>query len=125
MAEFEVTIEREDEWLNFEGRPYLFEPEYTEEELAEMEENRRAAEEAVEITGVPHTPNRCEGDWWCSCGQCQPMATEKECLCCRESDVFRHGLENSEARFLTAMDDFRALINPAVVQTFFNVPKIN
>ncbi|XP_039650889.1 uncharacterized protein LOC120555826 [Perca fluviatilis] len=125
MAESEVSIERDNEWLNFEGRPYLFEPEYTDEELQIMEENRRAAEEAAEITEIPDTPNRCAGDWWCSCGQCQPMATEEECLCCRESDVFRQCLENSEACCVTAMDDFPALINPAVVRTFFNVPKIN
>ena len=42
MAESEVSIERDDEWLNLEGRPYLFVPEYTDEELQLMEENRSA-----------------------------------------------------------------------------------
>ena len=34
-------VEEEFDFAEFDGRPYLFEPEYTEEELCEIEERRR------------------------------------------------------------------------------------
>ena len=55
------------------------------------------------------------------------MPTEEECLCCSEWDL-RPGdtrLDVSRNDCLTTVEDFSALINRAVVETFFRVPKIN
>lgn len=128
MEEYTASMEREDDSRDFEGNPYLFEPEYTDEELAEMDRRRAAEEEeaaAAAAAAPANAPIRCEGDWWCGCGRCQPMATEDECLCCCESDVFRNVLHNTEARCVTATEEFPPLITPGVVRTFFHVPKIN
>ena len=27
---------------------------------------------------------------WCQCGECKPMPTERECLCCAEVDAIKY-----------------------------------
>ncbi len=61
-------------------------------------------------------------DWWCRCGACQPMVTEKECFCCTEwelvlpsmgrLDIF--GEEDSTQRdCVTTNDAFTAFTAPS------------
>ncbi len=71
--------------FQFDGRPYLYEPEYTDEQLQDLEEReRREREELVEAE--ESLPDRRAGNWWCSCWHCEVMATNQECLCCRDWD---------------------------------------
>ncbi|CAL8371584.1 unnamed protein product [Gadus morhua 'NCC'] len=59
--------------FDFDGRGYRFEPEYTQEELREMEARATEAPEAP-AEAVP----RFTGNWWCACGKCRQMPTEHE-----------------------------------------------
>lgn len=68
---------------------YGFDPEYSEAELAEMEERRAAIDQKVDLVreDAPDplpAPDRRENNDWCLCGNCAVMPTVVECLCCRE-----------------------------------------
>ena len=71
----------DDKPFEFDGRPYLFEPENTDEELLALDSERagQKAEQAV-AASMPRTLTT----WWCSCGCCVQMDTEEESLCCKE-----------------------------------------
>ena len=115
-----------EENFEYDGCPYSFEPEFTDEELIERR-TRRQREEQLAREQQTAARLRIDGKWWCSCGQCSPMPTEEECLCCSEWDL-RPGdarLDVSINDCLTTVEDFSSLINRAVVETFFRIPKKN
>ena len=72
-------------------RGYLYEPQYSDEQLRAMEE-QEAAEAAVATAEADDLPAadeeptmaRAGADWWCLCYHCAPMATEQESVRCRE-----------------------------------------
>ena len=78
---------------------------------------------------------KSSGNWWCSCGFCDPLPTQGECLCCQEwdllmskiggRDVSRDDTSDTIQCFVTTSEDFPPLIKRAVLETFFYVPKIN
>ena len=131
----------EDEGLDFDvdGTGYRFEPEYTDTELQEMDEQRArdatAAEQAQPAEVAAEDRPRISGDFLCSCKRCKQMPTEDESLCCREWDMLLpNAMENLDVSLddtgsspvcTTESMDFQALINRAVLETFFRVPKIN
>lgn len=125
MGEYRVQSNRyffgdyEDDGL-FGTMPYLYEPEYTEEELRERDEReareRQLAEEA-------QTQPRTSRNWWCTCRRCKIMPTEEECLCCREWDLLTGDTPDTGCVVSTKM--FSALTNKAVLDTFFHVPKVD
>ncbi|XP_056432861.1 P2X purinoceptor 7-like [Gadus chalcogrammus] len=126
MAESNTDFNQTNILFDFDGSPYLYEPEYTEEELQEQDErSRRMGEQPAEEVEEDHS--RRAGIFWCACGYCEPMGTEAECFCCQECDLFRRALDamHIETRCVTAMEDFPSLVNRAVLETFFRVPKIN
>ena len=135
MAEYLPDFESEDEPFYYEGRPYLFEPEYTDEELLQIQEQTRIAREGqrADEDEAAAARTRISEDWWCSCGCCNSMPTEEECLCYNEWDLLPNigGLDVSwddtetTRRCVTTLEDFPPLINRAVLDTFFHVPKIN
>lgn len=119
-------LEIEDNF-EYDGRPYRFEPEYTDEEILE----RRLRREAEEQQTREHTASarsRINSTWWCECGHCASMTTEEECLCCLQWGL-RPGIErlgdSSSNLCLSTLEDVRAMINRAVIETFFRVPKRN
>ncbi|KAL0169229.1 hypothetical protein M9458_033825, partial [Cirrhinus mrigala] len=61
MSDDEATefYEDEDETFEFDGRPYLFEPEYTEEELRERRERREIERQRLSSFIVRH-PCNCQ-----------------------------------------------------------------
>lgn len=70
---------------------YAFQPVWTEEEL-EARERDREREQLVggddsDEEGAPEpppAPERLGNNNWCQCGNCPPMPTARECICCRE-----------------------------------------
>ncbi|KAK7168520.1 hypothetical protein R3I93_004741 [Phoxinus phoxinus] len=110
-----------DDPFMFDGRSYLFEPEYTDEELQELRE-RATRERELPVVNAATQP-RISGNWWCTCGDCKAMDTEQECLCCTEWDLLSR--DTQENHCFVQSEDFPALINKAVLETFFHVPKVN
>ena len=85
MSDFEDF--EDDEELLGSNEPYLYEPEYTDEELREMDaERERASVETAPTGAAVENRDRTSGDWWCQCRECIKMQTDK-CFCCREWDL--------------------------------------
>uniref|UniRef100_A0A8C5FCX9 P2X purinoreceptor 7 intracellular domain-containing protein n=1 Tax=Gadus morhua TaxID=8049 RepID=A0A8C5FCX9_GADMO len=113
--------------FEFDGRGYRYEPEYTQEELREMEARATEAPEAP-AEAVP----RIAGNWWCACGKCRQMPMEHESRCCTEWDlVVTAGMANLNVSVdetvspCISLNEVRHLLNKTVLETFFWVPKIN
>lgn len=123
-ADFDV-----DEDLNFFNQPYLFEPEYTDIELQEMEE----AAAATQPQSQASERQRALESWWCKCNQCQAMPTEQESMCCIDWDIVMPQLESldnadngtSVFRCITEDPGFPPLLSRSVLEVFFNLPKVN
>ncbi len=106
-----------DEEFQFDGSPYIFEPEYTDEELQDME--RRQREEQLEEANLMASTRSTE-TWWCSRKSCESMPSEQESFCCKEWDLIQSGQEGSwDSACVTSADDFPNLIHSAVLETFF------
>ena len=79
--------------LNPDGviRPFMFEPQHSsssgEEEISVDKETQE------EIQEETFTRSRLGNREWCSCGNCQEMPTENECICCQEMDVLSDRLD--------------------------------
>ena len=78
---------------------YMYEPEYTEEELRARRPQRVTSTHLPQAQVAP-TEAACQGDHrttrstendrtadaeWCTCGKCTVMSTRVECVCCHES----------------------------------------
>ncbi|CAL8300326.1 unnamed protein product [Merluccius merluccius] len=68
-------------------RGYLYEPQYSDEQLRAMEEQEaaEAAAATAETDDLPAADEepamaRAGADWWCLCSHCAPMDTERVCL---------------------------------------------
>lgn len=134
-----------DEEFDFDSEPkgYMYEPEYTDDELRQMEldraERERVDREAtVEAeAGATAGPavSRLADKSWCTCSKCEIMQTEVECYCCHEWELVMPQLQNlsihedvggtAAAVCITNNNDIPALLNEGVLRTFFHVPKIN
>lgn len=128
--------------FEFDGRGYRFEPEYTVEELRQMDLEMQARDtgEPEEVTEGIEVP-RVSGSWWCTCGKCKPMPTELESRCCKEWDLLvtsgmaslnvsvdetgEEDEERGESPSCITEKEVRQLLNKPVLETFFWVPKIN
>ena len=141
MSDFESS----DEDIGFMENPtgYLFEPEYTDEELVELEARRAEREQRErEAIATGAARPRENATWWCCCtdpdgsNNCQAMPTEVESYCCREWNMavlnFREmdDPESDEATpastvCLARHPDFPSVLNRGILRTFFLVPKIN
>ena len=93
LSDVEVE-EIDDEPYEFDGRPYLFEPEYTDEELLALENERVDREAQRAEQAVVASRPRTSVTWWCSCGCCVQMDTEEKSLCCKEWDIICHHMPN-------------------------------
>lgn len=120
--------------FEFDGRGYRFEPEYTVEELRQMEMEMEArAMEAPQTNVTAETVSRITGTWWCACGKCRQMPTEVESMCCKEWDLLvSAGMasldmsdETDASPSCVTDNEVRLLINRPGLETFFWVPKIN
>ena len=110
---------------------YLFEPEYTDEQL-----QRRDEEEAAAAAGVDEE-ERVGNDSWCLCTNCVPMETEPESLCCHEFHraqfLLDELLDERDVRgepagqpiCVTLHNSFGPHLDRHVLETYFRIPKIN
>ena len=76
MAEYLSDAEESDYDFEFDGCPYRFEPEYTDEELHERRMRRERDEQLAREQQTGARP-RLNASWRCACGQWSPMATER------------------------------------------------
>lgn len=110
---------------------YIYEPEYTDAEIRQMElerverETRRSHVAPGATAGA--VKDRMTDKWWCTCQKCEVMPTEVECYCCHEWDLIMPQMQNlsidEEASVaasvcITNNNDFPALLNEGVLQTF-------
>ena len=84
MGDYEDDVDMPDA-MDYGHAPYMFEPEYTDEELREMEQaeinNNNSSSSVVVQTRQRHLePHHL----WCKCTNCATMGTDDECLCCAE-----------------------------------------
>ena len=87
---------------------YHLEPEYTEEELRQMEEAASAQRRKIENNPRQNDTN------WCSCSKCISLSLPSECLCCHEFSLFDGQLEPSDC--ITDNTNFRTVcLNPVVL----------
>jgi len=130
------------------NEPYMYEPEYTDEELIEMDAKRSEREKKSVETAAPgdaiENRDRTSGDWWCQCRKCIQMPTEDECFCCREwdlviphiteleldtsfqdLDVSGHSASRDRPMCITEHPDFPPFLTCEVLETFFSFDKIN
>ena len=77
------------DYSEFDGRSYLFEPEYTDEELLALENESAEREVQRAEQAVAASQPGTSVTWWCSCGCCVQMDTEEESLCCKEWDIIQ------------------------------------
>ena len=91
---------------------YQLEPEYTEEELRQMEEAASAQRREIE-----NNPRRNDTNW-CSCSKCISLPLPSECLCCHEFSLFDGQLDSSDR--ITDNSIFRTVcLNLVVLETSY------
>ena len=91
---------------------FQLEPEYTEEELRQMEKAAIAHRREIEN-------NRRQNDTnWCSCSKCTSLPLPSECLCCHEFSLFDGQLDSSDC--ITDNSNFRTVcLNLVVLETSY------
>lgn len=115
--------------VDFFAQPYLFEPEYSDQELREMEE---ASAAAARLQASER--QRSHQKWWCSCSKCCEMTTEVESICCHEWNIAMPQLQDADEDIaesvpshtcLTEDPDFSPLLSRSVLHVVFSLPRIN
>lgn len=114
---------------------YLYEPEYSDEQLRAMEDE--TAEAAAATDALPAAEEEPAGAragaiWWCLCSNCAPMDTEQESVCCREFQRCQFLLDemmesDSDDPDVCVVDhpSFSPHMDSGVLQTYFRIPKVN
>ncbi|XP_055065270.1 uncharacterized protein [Misgurnus anguillicaudatus] len=118
----------EENIAEYEG--YLFEPEYSPDEIRQRREQQQAALASSAI--VASERSRADSSWWCSCQHCPQQRTEVESLCCQEWNrgqfLLREAEEmedGSELSCLNQHSSFQAHLDRGVLETFFHLERIN
>ena len=81
--------------------PFAFEPEYTEDEMAEH---------GVVITQNEGHRDNNGVDKWCHCRHCKAMQTPVECLCCHTSDLTASALNMRKLRCITEDPQMQSVV---------------
>ena len=138
MAEATDLEDRDfdDLMLESDFRGYLYEPQYSDEQLQLIEEQEAAAAATAEAEGLTVADEepgmaRAGADWWCLCAHCSPMDTEVESVCCKEFERCRFLLEeisdSDEDTDICVVDhpSFAPHMDSGVLDTYFRIPKVN
>ncbi|XP_056449914.1 uncharacterized protein LOC130385435 [Gadus chalcogrammus] len=126
----------DDLMLESDVRGYLYEPQYSDEQLQLIEEPEAAAAATAEAEGLKVADEepgmaRAGADWWCLCSHCAPMDTEVESVCCKEFQRCRFLLDeisdSDEDTDICVVDhpSFAAHMDSGVLDTYFRIPKVN
>ncbi|XP_055025174.2 uncharacterized protein [Misgurnus anguillicaudatus] len=125
-GDFETVV------LESDVRGYLFEPQYSEEQLRQMEEQEAAAVAAavaLPVAGEELGLTRAGRNWWCLCSRCAPTDTEIESVCCREFDRCQFLLDeiatSDEDVCVVNHPSFAPHMDSGVLDTYFRIPKVN
>lgn len=119
-----VTMDDEDVYLfpDIDPEPYLYEPEFTPEEVEQRRKEREEREKQRGQAGQS-VQSRCDSNWWCLCGGCQPMPTEMKSFCCLEWDMVLPSMarddQPDDSTCVCANPNLIAMLHPAVVDFFF------
>ena len=114
--------------VEFFTQPYLFEPEYTDQELRAIEE---ASAAAARLQASER--QRSLQNWWCSCSKCCEMPTEVESIRCHEWNIAMPQLQDDDEDIdstpsytcLTEDPEFSPLLSRSVLHVVFSLPRIN
>ena len=88
---------------------YQYEPEYTEQELTEMEVSNVSRQREIE-----ENPRQYNTDW-CSCSNCTSKPLPSECFCCHEFDLLEVVMDVGEC-----VIEFQTVcLNPVVLSTSY------
>lgn len=103
---------------------YAFQPEWNAIELQEREarnaEGEVVPDEQPAVAAMPARARLGNTDW-CECGQCVAMATEEECVCCREYKRCRE-LQQQDGCIVNC-DAFHSVCMKRVVLEVFHVAR--
>ncbi|KAK0134322.1 hypothetical protein N1851_030115 [Merluccius polli] len=125
--------------LESDVRGYLYEPQYSDEQLRPIDEQEAAmaaaaaTAEAEDLPVVDEEPGIAQAkvDWWCLCSHCAPMDTEIESVCCREFQRCQFLLdeisESEEDTDVCVVEhpSFAPHMDSGVLETYFRIPKVN
>ncbi|KAK0152708.1 hypothetical protein N1851_005751 [Merluccius polli] len=129
MATFEDTDAFEDdEEFVVSSEPHLYEPEYTDEELIEMDAQRAERERAAAAApagAAAENRERTSGDWWCQCRNVEwdlviPQIQELELDTSFQDLDVSGSAPRDRAICITQHQDFPSLLNQGVLETFFS-----
>ncbi|KAK0148178.1 hypothetical protein N1851_012112 [Merluccius polli] len=123
--------------LESDVRGYLYEPQYSDEQLRPIDEQEAAmaaaaaTAEAEDLPVVDEEPGIAQAkvDWWCLCSHCAPMDTEIESVCCREFQRCQFLLdeisESEEDTDVCVVEhpSFAPHMDSGVLETYFRIPK--
>lgn len=73
-------------------QPFQFEPEYSTDEEGD-ESFYSSQTSSDDDREVDERASRLGDRTWCQCGNCVPMPTEKECVCCKEPSFLATAVE--------------------------------
>ena len=129
----------EENMVETDVRGYLFEPQYSDEQLRAMEEQEAA--EAAATTAEADDPSaadeepamaRAGANWWCLCSNCAPMDTEQESVCCQEFvrcqfllEEITESEDDTDVVCVVDHPSFEPHMDSGVLETYFRIPKVN
>ncbi|XP_048732710.2 P2X purinoceptor 7-like [Ostrea edulis] len=96
--------------------PYQFEP-----YLSDSDENDLESPTQHGQDDGNSADSRLNNTDWCSCGQCVPMPSAKECICCTEVKAISDLMENDGVQCITDHQGFDPVcLNTYVLATAYN-----
>ena len=105
---------------------YNYEPVFSEQELRRMRDAAAPAEESDgdgtdsgdDRPAPPDPPDRMNTRDWCTCGNCEPLDSPTQCVCCHEVGNCEQFLDNDEVNCVSDHEDFQPVcMHRAVLRT--------
>ncbi|XP_062609448.1 P2X purinoceptor 7-like [Saccostrea cucullata] len=108
----EAQIDRKQVMSECKG--YQYEPEFNEEELL------AASAESSDDLGVNEINERGDNTNWCTCGHCDILPSQRECVCCKEFEHYAENYISSLCPCISQHSDFDMVcLNRVVLETAY------